>query len=309
MAKRSRRRSISLWSVSPEGTGAFVRNPYQGIVKFETDGSLHICYRIKAERYIRPTRFGVAKNSGQTVLVLKRNVRQYPLVGPAVTVYEPVTSLRPVTRPANPGIIPPTVPALTLLPPQPSSQAMPSLYVNQEVSMTISPDSELLQGVWVYTSTDGKPVPAERQNEYVEFLKNRILLSNGTHGRFRLEDSKSPKQITITFASKSEGPVNGIYKIEGDRLTIASYNKSGKLIPTTFEPDPEAGIAVEVYERQKAVPPPMPTRPSAQPPSAYQAPRADRPPPTIRPPERNLLKEIDQLREQLRRLEKELKSR
>src|SRR5699024_3566163 len=80
--------------------------------------------------------------------------------------------------------------------------------------------------------------------------------------------------------------------------------------------DPEAGINVMVFERAKGDRPPSPRReppripaasgttlPSATP--LMDPPKLDAP----RPPERDLHKEIDQLREQLRRMEKLLQER
>jgi uncharacterized protein (TIGR03067 family) len=158
-----------------------------------------------------------------------------------------------------------------------------------------------LQGIWVVTQRDGKPVgPDAKRPESMEFLKDRILASDGTHGRVRLDESKSPRQITITTGKPDESSLTGIYKLEADRLTIASYTKSPRLIPTGFEPDADAGITVMILERPK----PLDKNSDGGP--AITIPDAPKP---VRPPARDLQKEIDQLREQLKRLEKELKDR
>jgi uncharacterized protein (TIGR03067 family) len=158
-------------------------------------------------------------------------------------------------------------------------------------------DLDRLQGAWVLTQTDGNaPGPDEKPTTALEFLKDRILAGSG-HGRVRLDETKSPRQITITVGD--EDPPTGIYKLEGDRLTIATHNKNAKLVPAGFEPDKEAGITVTVYER-----PQPPTTPPAVAPKDSS--KADPPP---KAPARDLQKEIDQLREQLKRLETELKDR
>jgi uncharacterized protein (TIGR03067 family) len=142
---------------------------------------------------------------------------------------------------------------------------------------------------------DGSPAAdREKQASALEFLQDRVLTTDGTHGRIRLDESKSPKQVTITLGKRGEAPVTGIYRLDGDRLVIAASSKSPKLVPTDFEHDPEAGVSVTVYERPRA------------PVAAPSAPRAD---PSPRPPARDLQREIDQLREHLRRLERELKDR
>jgi uncharacterized protein (TIGR03067 family) len=138
---------------------------------------------------------------------------------------------------------------------------------------------------------DGKPATGET----LEILKDRVLPSDGTHGRIQLDETKSPRQVTIVMGKQPNDVMTGIYKLEGDRLTIASCTRSAKLIPTGFDPDPDAGVSVSVYERPKAAPS-----------SPRDASKADAP---AKAPSRDLHKEIDQLREQLKRLEKELKDR
>ena len=84
----------------------------------------------------------------------------------------------------------------------------------------------------------------------IEFVKDRILTEGGTHGRFRLDEAKSPKRITFEMPREG-GPKTAIYQIDGDQLVLAYCNKSSKLIPTDFTPDAENNISVEVYERVK----------------------------------------------------------
>jgi RNA polymerase sigma factor (sigma-70 family) len=193
------------------------------------------------------------------------------------------------SNPAAPGPpVPPLAGGISVPDPMPSRTEAPP-----------APDLERLQGVWVVIQEDGKPFPADpKRPESMEFLKDRVLWGDGVHGRVRLDEGKSPRQITITMGKPDDPPMTGIYKLEADRLTIALCTKSPKLIPTGFDPDPEAGISVMVLERPKS---PMPS--TAAP---GERPKADPPP---KAPVRDLQKEIDQLREQLKRLEKELKGR
>jgi RNA polymerase sigma factor (sigma-70 family) len=173
---------------------------------------------------------------------------------------------------------------------------------------TATPMSDLdrLQGMWVMTQVDGKPVSGDRSDS-LEFLKDRVLTQEGTYGRIVVDESKSPRQITITMQKETDQTV-GIYKIEGDRLTIADCHKSSKLVPTGFEPDADAGILVTVYERAKpgAAPPAgkAGTEKAKRIPAATGKAASDEP-----PPPRDLAKEVEQLREQLQQLEMELKRR
>lgn len=197
--------------------------------------------------------------------------------GPPPTIGTPNLPLAPVG-----GVPPPTIDPS----PSPIGPAAPSPAPETKSEAPAS-DLDRMQGAWV--SAQGPP--GERA-ETIEFLKDRLLGVKG-HGRVRLDETKSPRQITI--ATGDEAPRTGIYKLEGDRLTIATSARSSKLVPLGFEADPEEEIRVTVYERPKP--------PSS---SAATTPRAD--PPSKGPP-RDLQKEIDQLREQLKRLEMELKDR
>jgi uncharacterized protein (TIGR03067 family) len=210
---------------------------------------------------------------------------------PAPSVPVPAAPLGGPTAPATDPFVPPApAPAIglpTATAPTPIAEAPPPS------------DLDRLQGVWMITQEDGKPlVPEVGRQETLEFLKDRVLSADGTHGRVRIDDAKAPRQISLGLGKPGEPPLTDIYKLEGDRLVIASCTKSPKLVPTTFDPDPDAGIGVIVLERQKT-PPPAPAAPK-------DSPRVE---PQSKPPARDLQKEIDQLREQLKRLEKELKDR
>jgi RNA polymerase sigma factor (sigma-70 family) len=258
---------FTLTSFSKDGTGTIVGTAYQGIYKFDLDGQLIICYRPKAERVLRPTRFATAQNSGATILILVRPQPPQP-IAPGPEAFAPpglpmrtgpdVSLPRVEVPPPAPSLTPPVIDPFSTPPPAPLSVAPPLPnfdlpIVDQKTPAPVPPDSERLQGVWVHTQQDGKPVTEQTQT--LEFLKDRVLAGDG-HGRFRVDESKSPKQLTITLTKRSETTI-AIYTLENDRLTIASCGSSTKLIPTTFEPDPEAGISISVYERPRKDKPEM----------------------------------------------------
>jgi RNA polymerase sigma factor (sigma-70 family) len=312
---------FTLTQFMTDSSGRLSRVPYQGIYKFEADGRLIICYRSKTDdgRILRPTRFATAQNSGAILLSLRRPEPT------EVTRYVPVTSYRAITErvgtnmtpPPPSGLVPqPLQPPVALVPQQTAPVEPVYTSLSGPVPGTMIPDINLLQGAWMIVVDDGKPATDKRLG--IEFINDRVLAFDGTHGKFWIDESKSPKQITITIAKQPNDTTRGIYKLEGDRLTIASYNGPGKLLPTTFEPDPDAHVSVMVLERQRTPAPPPQLEP------ARSAPRTDTAVPSREPtrptereairevpraPERDLLKEIDQLREQLKRLEKELKDR
>lgn len=292
-----------LTQFTPDGTGRLVRTPFQGIYKFEADGRLVICFRLKTDDVLRPTRFATARNSGATLLSLRRAPAMTP--GSSSTYYVPVTSYRAITEPPVSRTIP-QPPTMVVPPPIVTGvTSIPPIYPSQFVSGTVVADIEQLQGTWIMLKDGEKPTkPADGREETVEFLKDRILSSDGMHGLVKLDESKSPKQITIVMApGKSGETVSGIYKIEANRLTIAVYTGKGKLIPTSFEPDRDAQINVTAYMRE-----PQPSTPINPPLVSEASPPVRNVDLPLQAPKRDLLKELDQLREQIKRLEKELKN-
>jgi RNA polymerase sigma factor (sigma-70 family) len=288
-----------------------------GIYKLDGDKLVVCLPEAESSPYLRPTDFRGDGEGGLYLLTFQRAAKSWkpdahvapkparpadPPLGPAAPPFVgpdpgPPAGAIPAAPPAPVATGVPLPPAVaTPLPvpdvtsPQPAA-SVPVPDLGAPRSDVTPPDLERLQGVWVVTQEDGKPIGYEPKRVAMEFLKDRVLMSDGTHGRVRLDELKSPRQIMITMGTPDEPPITGIYKLEADRLTIASCAKSAKLIPTGFEPEPEAGITVTVYERQKAQP-------------AASVPQTE---PPVKGPPRHLQKEIDQLREQLRRLEKELK--
>lgn len=71
----------------------------------------------------------------------------------------------------------------------------------------------------------------------------------GESGQFSVDDEQSPKHLTLTKAG--EEPVLGIYKIDGDELTICVRREAsdgGR--PTEFESKPESGLMLMKLKRQ-----------------------------------------------------------
>ena len=158
-----------------------------------------------------------------------------------------------------------------------------------------------LQGEWLMTQRDGKPVAQPTIEDNMEIVKDHILIGSG-HGRIQIDESTSPKRMAIEIPKDGSEVVRCIFRLDGDKLTMAGYERSGKLIPVDFEPDAGNGISLLVYERVKGPRPPRASKPNSK------GITEERLIPVGTAP-RDLQKEVDQLREQIKRLEKELKER
>lgn len=120
-------------------------------------------------------------------------------------------------------------------------------------------DQERLQGTWrvVALENEGKPVPAEAiKGATLTFTKDQYELKGGREefrGRFKLHATQEPRGIDSTFVEadgKEKGVAVGIYKLEGDRLTIC-WRQGDKDRPREFGSKPESGLRLLVAERVK----------------------------------------------------------
>jgi RNA polymerase sigma factor (sigma-70 family) len=120
-------------------------------------------------------------------------------------------------------------------------------------------DREALQGTWLIESFDKPDGTRETEKELdgrgwvikgdrITFHNSRNTMG-GTFS-FTLDPSAKPKTIDVAFpASMIRGPNRtglGIYKLEGDRLTVAT---SSEKRPTEFKADKESKTSVYVFRR------------------------------------------------------------
>jgi uncharacterized protein (TIGR03067 family) len=121
-------------------------------------------------------------------------------------------------------------------------------------------DLDLMQGTWNFVSmknSDGNDPPADvlkkwsvviKGDSFKVMEKDDILASQ----KIKLDAGKKPKQIDLTH---EEGPDKGksepgIYKIDGDTLTLA-MNDPGKDRPAAFETKKDTKISVVVLKKAK----------------------------------------------------------
>lgn len=117
-------------------------------------------------------------------------------------------------------------------------------------------DQALIQGTWKTTrmATDGKDLPEETiaKTTTVTFEGDKMITKRKEKvletWTFKLDPSKSPKQMTVNRAKPSEEEKLSllIYKIEGDTLTTLSGSRS---FPTEFTTNTVKGCYLTVRQR------------------------------------------------------------
>lgn len=130
------------------------------------------------------------------------------------------------------------------------------------VSIAVADDrkdkSDELQGSWAGVSRvrDGEKQSVEKwvitlEGEKFQTTADGKVIESGT---IKLDTTKSPKtytaEITGDFPNKGE-KYNGIYKVDGDTLTLCVNVKAGKEAPSEFVSKPDTGHQLIVWSRVK----------------------------------------------------------
>jgi uncharacterized protein (TIGR03067 family) len=119
-------------------------------------------------------------------------------------------------------------------------------------------DQQALQGTWSDLSErfDGAAVPQHllvgnrtefKGSEYIHIYRNEFAES----GTFRVDPNASPKAIDFMI---QKGPhagqtQPGIYKLEGDTLTVCTAHPDRPIRPTQFATVPGDGLGLTVLKR------------------------------------------------------------
>ena len=121
----------------------------------------------------------------------------------------------------------------------------------------VDAETKKIQGAWILVSSesDGKAVPAEDLKErklQMVFDKDEVLATMEERvvslGTFKLDPARTPRWYDRTYSDGT--PRRGIYRLEGDTLTICLAGL-GKDRPTTFETKKDDGRSLLVYQRAK----------------------------------------------------------
>jgi uncharacterized protein (TIGR03067 family) len=117
-------------------------------------------------------------------------------------------------------------------------------------------EAEKLQGQWVGVSweTRGFQHPAEAAQQRKLTVKgDGWIVKQGDEpenkAAFKIDPSKDPKTIDLTFEQGKFRKMHGIYKLEGDTLTVC-LTRDNKERPKEFKTSKEDGILM-VWKRGK----------------------------------------------------------
>ncbi len=115
---------------------------------------------------------------------------------------------------------------------------------------------EKFQGRWEFVSlaVDGDPKPEADFKKYTAMFKgDQWIVSEGTtiaaQTTIVLDPAASPKAIDA-FPPPGKGvPIHGIYRLEGEKLTIYDRGEDNGERPASFDEEPNAGLVMIVFKR------------------------------------------------------------
>jgi uncharacterized protein (TIGR03067 family) len=142
--------------------------------------------------------------------------------------------------------------------------SLPASLIIANEDPTIAKERQLLHGRWKLSEVleNGKPAESDRKYSYIEYVGDAVIAcSEGftdrivqiTRLRFAIDASTNPKHMDLIGAGDSTSNM-GIYKIEGDTLYKAAYEKYKEGRPENFSgtSSPKYGnVKIYKYERVK----------------------------------------------------------
>jgi uncharacterized protein (TIGR03067 family) len=117
-------------------------------------------------------------------------------------------------------------------------------------------DEDKIQGTWQAVSVEhgGEKVPEDKAKELkiVFSADGKLTLARGEHelkGTYQLDATKKVKEITLK--AEGEKGVLGIYKLDGDDLTICGVQDGQGDRPTEFTANAGTKSRLIVFKREK----------------------------------------------------------
>ena len=112
----------------------------------------------------------------------------------------------------------------------------------------VSGDYKRIQGRWIVTSNEIRKQSLPQMAGAVFYFSGNQHWISGDKGRewFALSESASPR--AIDFYDKKTPTIRGIYKIEGDRLTLCTA-APGQPRPINFRTSPFTGTILTTTQR------------------------------------------------------------
>jgi uncharacterized protein (TIGR03067 family) len=118
-------------------------------------------------------------------------------------------------------------------------------------------DQEKIVGTWAFMSLvkGGQKEPEEGFKEAKLIfaadakLTAKLPEKGEKEGTYKLDPAKKPKAITIT--TEEGGTLLGIYKLEGDTLTVCLGNENDNDRPTEFDSKEGTKVVLIVLKREK----------------------------------------------------------
>jgi uncharacterized protein (TIGR03067 family) len=85
-----------------------------------------------------------------------------------------------------------------------------------------------------------------------DYTNTALGQSEKEEGGYTIDSSKTPKTIDFDIKTGNDKGKKqlGIYKLDGDKLTIVAASAGETERPKTLEPEPDAGLLVIVLKRE-----------------------------------------------------------
>jgi uncharacterized protein (TIGR03067 family) len=120
-------------------------------------------------------------------------------------------------------------------------------------------DAEALKGKWVAVSIKqgGFPVPEEAAKMFKFSFDGKEYLNSAPgqseEGGYKIDSSKSPRTIDFDIKTGNDKGKKqlGVYKLDGDKLTIVAATAGETERPKSTEPGADDPVLLVVLEREK----------------------------------------------------------